>query len=338
MAISLAATLALAAWEPNTVRRFFYDTPDGLIHYAIRGNVSAAPPLVFFHAHPRSTEEFRPLAAQIPTSQPFIAVDYFGAGYSDECTSCDESRDEFVTYDSFCAYVLEICDKHGVRDLISFGALTGASPALELAGQAAEQGRTKHLVLFEGYYLKPEAKAYVDNVFIPSIRHMDKNETINGSHLVDAWYRPDGAPLGPSSCSHGSQVRGQVRCAPVQADLGKNQQKTIDWFLNARTGWQYKKAWTLYNDQMPPRFKQLVAANVRMLFLHGTFADNMGDSYGLGWTWSRKHIEAIVPAALRTTVAIANGTEGSLEQNATLAAAAVRDFLGGWPHMHSGTA
>ena len=28
-------------------------------------------------------------------------------------------------------------------------------------------------------------------------------------------------------------------------------------------------------------------------------------------------------------MAIANGTEGSLEQNATLAAAAVRDFLGG---------
>ena len=61
----------------------------------IRGNVSAAPPLVFFHGHPRSTEQIKRLMEHIPTSQPLIAVDYFGAGSSDECI-CNETRNESV--------------------------------------------------------------------------------------------------------------------------------------------------------------------------------------------------------------------------------------------------
>ena len=86
---------ALAAWAPGSVRRAFYDTPKGAIHYVIRGNVSAAPPLVFFHGHPRSTEQIKRLMEHIPTSQPLIAVDYFGAGSSDECI-CNETRNESV--------------------------------------------------------------------------------------------------------------------------------------------------------------------------------------------------------------------------------------------------
>jgi hypothetical protein len=334
MATALVAC-ALAHWEPSTVKRGLFDTPHGLLHFVYRGNVSASAPLVFFHAHPRSTEEFRPLAQHIPLSQPFIAVDYYGAGASDECTTCDESKDEFIAYAEFSTQVMKLCDRLGVKKVIPFGALTGASPALEFAGQAGEQGRIDYLVWFEGYYLKPEAKAYVDNVFIPSIRHMfapcPEGQTslclaINGSHVLDAWYRPDAAPLGPTSCGESSSHQ----CAPVTADLRHDMQKTIDWFENARTGWQFKIAWTRYNDAIPPRLKQLVALGVKFLFLHGTYADAMGDAYGLGWTWSKQHIEAIVPAASRTTVGILNGTEGSLEQNASVAAAAVRDFLGGW--------
>lgn len=82
--LATVPSLALGAWPPGSVRRAFYKTPKGFLHYVISGNVSAAPPLVFFHAHPRSTEQMKVMMTKIPNSQPMLAVDYFGAGSSDE--------------------------------------------------------------------------------------------------------------------------------------------------------------------------------------------------------------------------------------------------------------
>jgi hypothetical protein len=63
------------AWPPGAVKRHFFETPRGLVHYVVRGDVKAAPPLVFFHAHPASTEEMKTLAVDhIPQSQPFIGA------------------------------------------------------------------------------------------------------------------------------------------------------------------------------------------------------------------------------------------------------------------------
>ena len=101
--------VALGAWPPGAVRRAFHTTPKGALHYVVGGNVTATPPLVFFHAHPRSTEQIKVLMTKIPKAQPFIAVDYFGAGSSDEC-QCDETKDEFVPYTTFAQWVLDICD------------------------------------------------------------------------------------------------------------------------------------------------------------------------------------------------------------------------------------
>ena len=298
------------------MRRAFHSTPKGALHYVVRGDVKATPPLVLFHAHPRSGEQFKLLASNIPASQPFIAVDYFGAGSSDEC-ECNELVDEFVGMNDFAKWVLDICDVEGVDKLVPFGSETGASAAIELAWLASKQGRVDAMVYFEAYYLSPKAKQYIDNVYIPSVRHLPI--VLNGSHLLFWWTKPDAGPIGPTSM------------APVEADLNANEQKTIDALLNLRTGWQFKKAWSAYNDLIPGRLADLVRANVSALFIDAGFADWLGNHYGLDKDWSRAHINAIIPDSLRTNVEISNATEGALEQNATVAAKAVRDFFGGWP-------
>ena len=119
-ALLVALPLALGAWPPGAVRRGFHTTPNGALHYVVGGNVTATPPLVFFHAHPRSTEQIKILMTKIPKTQPFIAVDYFGAGSSDEC-QCDESKDEFVPYTTFAQWVLDICDAEVCGLLASIG-------------------------------------------------------------------------------------------------------------------------------------------------------------------------------------------------------------------------
>jgi len=308
----LVAPVAMAAWPPGYVNRSFHQTPKGFLHYVVHGDVAHTPPFVFFHGHPRSTEMFHDLALQLPPSQPFIAVDYFGAGHSDECL-CNETADEFVTYNQFAVWVLDICADVGATKIVPFGALTGGSPAIELAGLAAEKGLVERLILFESYYLKQKAKQYVDNIYIPTIRHMPKYQ--NGSHLLDAWFRPDCGPLGPTS---------QV---PAVEDLDRNEIKTIDWLLNTRTGWQFKMAWTAYNDDIIPRFKQLSAKGVKMLFLYAEYADALGNKYGLDHDWSEAHINAAVPEELRKISRVKNGTEGALEQNSTLVARFVKEFM-----------
>ena len=104
--------------------------------------------------------------------------------------------------------------------MIPFGALTGCSIAIELAGLAAEQGRVERMVLFEPFYLKQSAENYVNNVYIPSIRHLPIYA--NGSHLISAWLKPDGGPIGPSSN------------IPVASDLAANEQKSVDWLISMR--------------------------------------------------------------------------------------------------------
>lgn len=256
---------------------------------------------------------FNDLVHALPESQPFIGIDYFGLGHSDEC-QCNETADEYVSYQQFAAWSMEICHAVGATRVIPFGALTGASPALELAGLAAEGGALERLILFEAYYLKPAAKQYIDSIYIPSIRHLPMFQ--NGSHVLDAWFRPDSGPLGPTSR------------VPTESDLQRNQVKTIDWLVNSRTGWEYKMAWSAYNDAIIPRFQQLVAKGIKMLFLYGEYADWLGNKYGLDHDWSEAHIDATVPEDLRQISRIQNGTEGSLEQNATVVAGYIRQFMG----------
>ena len=133
---------------------------------------------------------FKLLMAEIPLSQPLIAVDYFGAGSSDEC-ACNETVDEFVPYTQFAQWVLELCDAAGARKLIPMGSLTGASPAMELAWLAAKQGRAHALVQFEAFWLSPKAKAYIDSIYCAVLPH--------SSHRRCLQERYDTIPIVPRS-------------------------------------------------------------------------------------------------------------------------------------------
>ena len=79
------------------------------------------------------------------------------------------------------------------------------------------------------------------------------------------------------------------------------------------------------------RTQDLASANVKSLFIDAGFADWLGNKYGLDKDWSRAQINGIIPQALRTNYEISNATEGAFEQNATICASVIRDFLGGWP-------
>jgi len=218
---------------------------------------------------------------------------------------------------TFASLTLEICDRLGVGKMIPFGSLQGASGAIELAWLAAKQGRVDRLVLFEALYLSPTAKAYIDNVFIPSLHNLPVYA--NGSHLLRWWFSADAGPIGPSSQS------------PVAADLAANQQKTIDDLTIMATGWQFKMAWSGYNELIVPRFQNLARAGVKTLFIDAGYADYIFNTYGLDKNWSETHINEAIPPAQRKIVTIANATQGALQQNATQMASAVCDFLGGWP-------
>lgn len=235
---------------------------------------------------------------------------------------CNESINEYVPYTTFAQWVLQICDLEGVTQMIPTGSLTGASGAMELAWLAAKQGRVDYLLQFEAYYLSPRAKQYIDNVYIPTVRHLPVN--LNGSHLLYWWGKPDGGPIGPTTLLNGTG-------GPVPADLLTNQQKTIDSLVAMRTGWEIKIAWSAYNSLIPSRLKDLVNAGVKQLYIDAGFADWLGNKYGLDKKWSRAQINAIVPPNLRVNYEVAHATEGAFEQNATICANVIRDFLGGWP-------
>jgi pimeloyl-ACP methyl ester carboxylesterase len=307
------------------VKRRFWETPKGFLHYVVRGDVTAAPPLVFFHAHPASTEQLRFLAEKIPQSQPLIAVDYFGAGSSDECI-CDEEKDEYVDYSTYASFVLQICDAEKAAKIIPFGVLTGGSPALELAYLASQQNRVDKVVFYETLYLSPKANAYVENVYIPSIRHLVP--TANATHLLKFWYQPDAGPVN-GLCMIAAQTDAE-RVACLDPDLEKNQQKTIDALLNMRTGWQFKMAWTAYNDKVATRLSHVSASSASVLFMYGEAADELQNKFGLDHDWSAAHLHAAVPDAQRTVKTLPGGTEGGTQTNATWMATAIGEFLGTW--------
>jgi len=330
LSMLLLPLLANAAWTPGAVKRRFHETPKGALHYVVGGNVvdSDTPTMVFFHGHPRSTEMFRGFVEHLPKSQPFIAIDYYGAGSSDEC-DCNEKDDEFVTFETFAKYALDICKQEGVKSLIPFGALTGGSPAIELAVLAIEGGHQVHnLILSQAFYLNSSVVEYFSSGdYIEGIRHpiilQDGSHIVSSSNPHSAWYSPDGGP-----------VAGDLNVPPSAvlppnntADLADNQIKTIDYLTMMQTGWQYKFAWTAYNDKIPSRFEKLVKNNVHTLFLHPEHADLVADLYGLEPTWSKEHFNDLIPNHLRTNKKIPGGNEGVLEQQGKLCARIVKRFL-----------
>jgi len=133
----LLSAVAPLGWPTGSVRHRYYDTPNGQLHYVIGGDVSSSNriPMLLLHSHPRSTTEFRYFAADMNPQIPFLAIDYFGMGYSDDYKG-DGANDTFCTFEAIASHALEIATKEGADKFIVVGHLKGAHPAIELAYQA----------------------------------------------------------------------------------------------------------------------------------------------------------------------------------------------------------
>merc|ERR1712046_23587 len=102
-------------------------------------------------------------------------------GASDDCRC---KADEFVHFDTYAAWILEILQKHRVKKFVPLGILKGTNPALALASLAGSS-MVEAVVQIEPLLLSKSAIEYMLNQFIPSVVNPALNFT--GEHLIKAW-------------------------------------------------------------------------------------------------------------------------------------------------------
>lgn len=244
-------------WPTGSVVHRYHDTANGQLHYVksrLPGANWTSAPLVFLHAHPRSTVEFRYVAEAL-SGAPFIAVDYFGMGQSEDYLPTGPSAPQFCSFQALAAHVLDILKTEGVSEFVPVGHAKGAHPTIELAA-AAGRGRVRKVIIMNPLILSPAAKAFIDNKLIPLLK--GASLATNGSHLLAAWNDPSAAPMGP-----GGQPSAEPR------DLLANEEKTADSLRGIFTSWQYDMAWTAYNELNEPRMSE-VDRFASSLFLYGS--------------------------------------------------------------------
>jgi len=274
--------------------------------------ISGAVPLVLFHSDPRSGSEFKYLMSAMSTPWPFIAVDYYGMGFSEEC-QCEESK--FVGFTDYASSVNEILLKHKINKFIPVGCLKGTNPALALANLAGP-GRVEKVIQISPLMLPPSAIDYMLNKFIPSI--MNPSIKSDGSHLLEVWKDPSAAPFGPDSKPGGGAL-----------DLLANEEKTIDFLRCRNNGARVKnqQAWVHFNDKIPVAMRS-VTQHAHFLFIYATHIDADHAKYGMHPEWSKTQLTAALEGGLSYgNVTIEDATQGLLEQNSTYVASLIESFL-----------
>jgi len=319
---SLLAPLLLAAgafcepmgWPTGSVKHRFLDTPNGQLHYVVGGRVSQlfGTTLVLLHSHPRSTTEFKYFTRDLDGRFPFVAVDYFGMGLSEDYLGANAS-DQFCTVEAYAAYILKILDKEWVHRFAVMGNLKGAHNAAEVAAQA-RPGRVAAVVYVNTIILDAKAKDFIEHVFVPMEQKVQLHA--NGSQLLDAWNDPSAAAMGPDG-KPSSEAR----------DLHANEEKVVDELRCLSTGWQYSAAWAAYTEVQPARMAK-ADANTRSLVLFGQSALDQFKTFGL----DSKHTFDVLDQALthghNATRIVPEAGQGMIIQNSTLLAHMVTEFLG----------
>jgi pimeloyl-ACP methyl ester carboxylesterase len=307
-AFAIFATVEAApAWPSELgVTRHFHETQKGALHYVLRGNVEASAPLVFLHGHPRSTLEFQYLAQDIHSSQPFIAVDYYGFGASDDCR-CDNATSEFVSFPKYAQEVLAILDKHGVKKFVPLGNLKGYNAAVALADLVGPT-RIDHIVLVLPLLLSASAMDYMKNKFIPS--HRNQPLSIDGAHVMQAWKDPSSGP-----------------CMSVDEEtLEKNEEKTIDALRSRATGFQIQLAWVDYNPKVASALHK-ISRTTRVLVFDSPKVDAAYDSYGLDSNFSKTVISNALQGSAYEVASVDAACQGMILQNSTFLARKIEGFL-----------
>jgi hypothetical protein len=242
---------------------------------------------------------------------PFLAIDWFGMGYSDDYRGTD-ANDKFCTFESMAGYALEIASKENMKKCVVVGHMKGAHPAIELAYQGGSQFASQ-IVLMNPLILCPTAKTFIDSKLIPMLQN--EKLAVDGSHLSQAWKDPSAAPMGPDGTPWNNS-----------RDLQANQEKTNDELRCLNTGWQYDAAWTAYNDKNEPHMAAL-DAYAKSLFIYGTGFLADGAKYGLDPQFSLNTFARALTHGHNSTHFLQGGTQGMLVQNSTFIAKMVLDFM-----------
>jgi len=288
-------------WPSGQVRHLFHDSEHGQIHYVTSGDLSKTP-MVYYHGHPRSTAEFKHVHAEMNGSVPFLGVDWFGFGQSEDFRG--SSDDDFATFEKVSSITMDILNKHHVDKFSVVGWLKGAHPAVELAAQAGPD-RLHKLALMGCLILSPDAQDFVVNMLVPFSKNPELQA--NGSHLIDTWNDPSGAT------------------AQLPAEMLWNQDKTNDALRAYYTNWQYQAAWGDYNPKIQERLSYVDSFG-KTLVVNPTLAmDNWG-MFGLNPDFSLDAFDHIMVHGNNLTLNLAL-TEGGLKQNTTLLASTLSDFL-----------
>jgi len=292
---------SVLGWPSGQVSHHFHDTEYGQIHYVTSGDLSKTP-MVYLHAHPRSSAEFKYVHAEMDGAVPFLAVDWFGFGQSEDYRG--SSEDDFITFEGFSTLALDILDKHSIDQFSVVGWMKGAHPAIELAAQAGPE-RLHKLALMGALILSPDAQSYVINNIVPNSKHPILKE--DGSHLIDTWNDPSGAE------------------AQLPEELLWNQEKTNDALRCLYTNWQYQAAWGDYNPKIQARLSY-VDSFAKTLVINPTIAIAKWDMYGLNPGFSLDAFDQTMVHGNNVTINLA-ASEGGLKQNSTIIANTLKDFL-----------
>jgi len=319
MILRFALLLVLAAadtdwnsvgWPTGSVSHHFFSTPRGQLHY-VKGEGAASSTLVLLHGHPRSTTEFKYFAADLQHKAPFIAVDYFGLGLSEDYHGVD-AKDIFCTAELYAKYVLQLLAAERVSQITVVGNLKGVNQAVEIAAQAGA-GLVKAVVYISPLMLDAKGKEYIEHVFIPKQRAV-RIQT-NGSHLMDAWYDASSAAFGPD---------GKPDSDPK--DLLSNEEEEIDALRCLSTGWQFQMQWAAYSNKQTSRTAD-IDAFAPTLIIYGTSALADMQKYGLNPQYTMDQLSKALTHGHNKTLFVAEGTQGMMVQNSSLIADQVVRFM-----------
>eukprot|EP01065_Artemidia_motanka_P049642 TRINITY_DN8287_c0_g1_i1.p1 TRINITY_DN8287_c0_g1~~TRINITY_DN8287_c0_g1_i1.p1 ORF type:complete len:354 (+),score=108.92 TRINITY_DN8287_c0_g1_i1:57-1064(+) len=315
------------------VRRGLRETEFGYMHYVASKRIDARrPTLVLYHANPRSVSEFSNFLSlpSVSSAFNFVAADYFGQGFSDDCSTCafNTSR-EYVSLREWVDEVEGVLrEELGVAGgIIPVGDLKGGYAAIEHCRILRSSCRA--VVAVGPVWFSPETAQKV----IDYAKHT-RNAALdtNGAHLLQAWHQPSAAP-----CDRVNSTYCAVDCG---ASAAENEAKTVDRLRALQTQWQYVVSGLEYNDELLAAAEEIAGRGTPRLVVWGTravFDMWVGDGFDPDATVPP--VNAAFGAANNTRSFtgpgvmirnLADGSEGVMVQNASVVAAYLSDLL----HQH----
>lgn len=155
------------------MKRAFFDSPLGQVHYVESGD-PAARPLLLMHQVPRSVDEFLEVRPLLDERLRVIAMDFPGYG-------CSDRPPAQPSIGAYAEVAIALLDHLGIERAILGGHHTGAIVSVEAA--AADPQRVEALVLSGPVYMDEQARRELGAIF------RQWHVRPDGSHLAEKWER-----------------------------------------------------------------------------------------------------------------------------------------------------